>query len=109
MNHTGTVFLSRTPPQITHAECGAFQLQMLLYDRIGQHHIEPWRVTWTGHAAQRFWDEYKARLTPGAALVVELDRAKVHTLNCRPPRSEMHAHVICAALVPPRTGEVDHG
>ncbi|EPD40881.1 hypothetical protein HMPREF9702_03450 [Delftia acidovorans CCUG 15835] len=109
MKHTGTVFLSRTPPQATHAACGAFQLQLLLYDRLGPHRVEPWRVTWTGNAAQRFWNESKARLVPGAALVVELDRAQVHTLHCRPPRSEVHAHMVCAALVPPRSGEEAHG
>jgi hypothetical protein len=33
----------------------------------------------------------------------------VHTLHCRPPRSEVHAHMVCAALVPPRSGEEAHG
>ena len=108
MNHTGTVFLSRTAPEPQRAACGAFQLQLLLYDRLSPHRVEPWRVTWTGLAAQRFWDEHRARLTPGAALVVELERAHIHTLNCRPPRSEMHAHVVCAAMVPPRSGEEQH-
>lgn len=105
MKHTGTVFMSRTAPQTHRAACGAFQLQLLLYDRVGTHRVEPWRVTWTGNAAQRFWNENKARLVPGAALVVELDRAQLHTLACRPPRTEVHAQVVCAAMVPPRSGE----
>lgn len=109
MNHTGTVYLSRTPPQANHAACGAFQLQLLLYDRLGPHRVEPWRVTWTGNAAQRFWTENKERLVPGAAIVVELNHAQVHTLNCKPPRSEMHARMVCAALVPPRSIEETHG
>lgn len=109
MNHTGTVFLSRTAPHTHRTADGVFLLEMLLYDRISQRHIEPWRVTWAGPGAQRFWDEHKAQLIPGAALVVELDSAKVHTLNCRPSRSEVHANVICAALVPPRSKGDAHG
>ena len=94
MRHTGTLFLSRTPPQASTALCGAFQLQLLLLDRLGPHHTEPWRATWTGVAAQRFWQTHHAALLPGTALVVELDRARIHTLACRPPRSEVQAHVI---------------
>ena len=74
MRHTGTLFLSRTPPQASTALCGAFQLQLLLLDRLGPHHTEPWRATWTGVAAQRFWQEHHAALLPGAALEVELER-----------------------------------
>ena len=105
MRHTGTVFLSRTPPQASIAACGAFQLQMLVYDRIGKHHTEPWRVAWSGHSAQRFWNEHQPALVPGAAMVIELERARTHTLNCRPPRSEVHANVVSCAMVPPRSKE----
>lgn len=105
MRHTGTLFLSRTPPQATPTACGAFQLQMLVYDRIGSHHTEPWRVTWTGHSAQRFWTENQQALVPGAALEVELERARTHTLNCRPARSEMHASVVNCALAAARSKE----
>lgn len=105
MRHTGTLFLSRTPPQASTALCGAFQLQVLLLDRLGPHHTEPWRATWTGVAAQRFWQTHHAALLPGAALVVELERARIHTLACRPPRSEVHARVIHCALVPARSKE----
>ena len=100
MRHTGTLFLSRPPPpQASTALCGAFQLQLQLLDRLGPHHTEPWRATWTGVAAQRFWQ------THHAALVVELERARIHTLACRPPRSEVHARVIHCALVPARSRE----
>lgn len=108
MRHTGTVFLSRTPPQASPAACGAFQLQLLVYDRIGSHHTEAWRVTWSGHSAQRFWTEYQQALVPGAAMVIELERARVHTLNCRPPRSEVHANIVSCAMVPPRSKEAAH-
>ena len=105
MRHTGTVFLSRTPPLASHAACGAFQLQLLVYDRIGNHHTEAWRVLWTGQAAQRFWTEYQQALIPGAAMVIELERARLHTLNCRPPRSEVHANIVSCAMVPARSKE----
>ena len=105
MRHTGTLFLSRTPPQASTARCGAFQLQMLLLDRLGPHHTEPWHVTWAGAAAQRFWLEHRSALLPGAVMVVELERARIHALNCCPPRSEMHAFVTHCALVPARSGE----
>lgn len=109
MRHTGTLFLSRTPPQASTAACGAFQLQLLIYDRIGPHHTEAWRVTWTGSSAQRFWQEHQQELVPGAAIVMEMERARVHTLNCRPPRSEIHASVIHCAMVPARIKELSHG
>lgn len=105
MNHTGTVYLSRTPPLATTAACGVFQLELLVYDRLGNHHVEPWRVTWSGQSAQRFWDEYKCELTPGRALVVSLERARIHSLVCRPPRNEMLANVLSCALVPARSKE----
>lgn len=105
MNHTGTVFLSRTPPQATNAACGVFQLELLVLDRIGKHHVEPWRVTWTGQNAKLFWDENKSELTPGRALVVSLERAHIHSLVCRPPRTEMLATVLHCALVPARSTE----
>ena len=103
MRHTGTLYLSKTAPQASMAQCGAFQLQVLLLDRLGPHHTEPWRVTWTGVGALRFWQENASALQAGAALVVELERAQIHTLNCRPPRSEVHARMLHCALVPPRS------
>lgn len=106
MRHTGTVFLSRTPPQASMASCGVFQLQMLVYDRLSTHHIEPWRVTWNGLSAKRFWDDCAPALIPGAAMVMELEQARIHALDCRPPRTEMHASVVSCALVPARSREV---
>ncbi len=100
MNHTGTVFLSRTPPQATKAAGDVFQLELLVYDRLGSHHVEPWRVTWSGQNAQCFWEENKSELTPGRALIVSLERARIHSLVCRPPRTEMLANVLSCALVP---------
>lgn len=73
MRHTGTLFLSRTPPQASTALCGAFQLQLLLLDRLGPHHS--------------FWQENASTLKAGAALVVELERVQIPTLNCHPLRS----------------------
>ena len=108
MRHTGTLYLSKTAPQASMARCGAFQLQVLLYDRRRTHHIEPWRVPWTGRSAQRFWLEHAATLKPGAAVVVELERAQIHSLLCRPPRSELRATVVSCAPVPARSREVSN-
>lgn len=77
MRHTGTLFLSRPPPPAA-----------------GQH-----------GAVRRFWQTHHAALLPGTALVVELERARIHTRACRPPRSEVHASVIHCALVPARSQE----
>lgn len=102
VRHTGTMFLSRTKPDVGAAANGDFQLLLLLFDRIGPHAVEPWRVTWAGPDAKRFWDEHKAQLVPGAALTVSLERARIHTLRSQPPQCEIHARVIEADLAPAR-------
>lgn len=78
MRHIGTLFLSRTPPQVSTVLCGAFQLQLLLLDRLGPHHTEPWRATLTGVAAQRFWRKNHTALMP-ARNREEADRKAVIT------------------------------
>ena len=75
MRHTGTLFLSRPPAA-------------------GQR-----------DAVRCFWQTHHAALLPGAALVVELERARIHTRACRPPRSEAHASVIHCARVLARSQE----
>lgn len=75
MRHTGTLFLSHTPPQASTALCGAF----------GKHTMQ--------------------HRCPAPPLVVELERARIHTRACRPPRNEVHARVIHCARVPARSQE----
>lgn len=61
-----------------------------------------------GPRAQRFWLEHTATLKPGAAVVVELERAQIHTLYCRPPRSELLATVVSCTLASARSREVSN-
>lgn len=101
MRHTGTLYLSRQRPQAAPARCGTFQLQLLAYDRLGPHQTEPWRLIWTGPAAQRFWLQHQADLVPGAVLHVELQAARIHTLYTRPPSAELQARVLSMSLPTP--------
>lgn len=100
MKHTGMLFLSRHRPYAGRAKCGVFQLQLQAFDRIGQHQTEMWQITWSGPAAQRFWEKHEAALKPGCALQVELEKARTHTLYTRPPTACVHARVISMELVP---------
>lgn len=100
MKHTGMLFLSRHRPYAGRAKCGVFQLQLQAFDRIGQHQTELWQITWSGPSAQRFWEKHEAALKPGAALQVELEQARTHTLYTRPPTACVHARVITMELVP---------
>jgi hypothetical protein len=100
MQHTGMLFLSRHRPQAGRARCGAFQVLLQAYDRIDTHQTELWQITWTGPAAQRFWQQHERDLKPGAALQVTLERARLHTIFTRPPQSAVHARVISMEYVP---------
>ena len=100
MRHTGMLFLNRQRPSAGHAKCGTFQLQLSAYDRQDQHQTELWYLTWTGPAAQRFWQRHEADLKPGAVIKVELEKARTHTLYTRPPQSFIRARVISMEFVP---------
>ena len=100
MQHTGMLFLSRARPQVGRAKDGVFQIQLMVYDRLGQHQTETWRITYSGAAAQRFWDQHEADLKPGCALQVELEDARTHTIYTRPPVAEIRAKVVCMQYLP---------
>lgn len=100
MQHTGMLFLSRHRPHAGRAKCGVFQIQLQAYDRIDKHQTELWQITWSGPAAQRFWEKHEAALKPGAVLQVTLEAARTHTLYSRPPIAFMHARVVTMELVP---------
>ena len=100
MQHTGLLFLSRQRPQAGRTRCGAFQVQLHAHDRIDACQAPLWCITWTGPAALRFWQQHEGQLKPGAALQVQLERARLHTLYTRPPSASVHARVISLALVP---------
>lgn len=100
LRHTGMMFLSRTKPEAGPAANGDFQLQLLLFDRLGPGVVEPWRVAWAGPDADHFWQQHRADLQPGAVLQVTLERARIHLMLCSPPRCEIQARVVTAKLVP---------
>lgn len=100
MRHTGMLFLSRHRPQAGCAKCGAFQVQLQVYDRLDKHQTETWCITWTGPAAHRFWQQHEHNLKPGAVLQVELEHARLHTIFSRPPQAIVHARVIQMEYVP---------
>ena len=64
MQHTGTLFLSKTRPLAGPVDSGTFQLQLFAVDRIGAHQVEPWRLLWTGPEAQLFWETLWPRGNP---------------------------------------------
>lgn len=100
LRHTGTMFLSRTKPEASAAANGTFQLQLLLFDRLGPGVVEPWRVAWAGPEAHHFWQQHEADLVPGAVLKVTLERARIHLIFSKPPICEIHARVITVDLAP---------
>lgn len=51
MQHTGTLFMSKTRPAADTVNSGVFQLQLFTVDRIGAQQVEPWRLLWTGPEA----------------------------------------------------------
>lgn len=103
MQHTGTLYLSKTKPEIAEHE-GQFALLLLLMDNLGKQGLEPYRVRWTGPEAQAFWASHKGDLTPGAALDVELSNVRAMSGATRPPMPELRARVARMRLRPRRTG-----
>lgn len=100
MQHTGMLFLSRARPQVGRAKDGVFHIQLMAYDRLGQHQTETWRITYSGAAAERFWGQHEGDLKPGCALQVELEEARTHTIYTRPPVAEIRAKVVTMKHLP---------
>lgn len=109
MRHTGMLFLSRHRPIAGHSKCGTFQVQLQVYDRINPHQTEPWQITWAGPDAQHWWQQHGPHLKPGAALQVELETARTHTLYTRPPQSFIQARVISLEIAPAAHKSHAHG
>lgn len=98
MRAQGTVFMSRTRPVADTSADGKFSLVLLAMDRIDSHRVEPWRITWTGEEARAFWDAHATRLTPGAALQVDVERVRSFTQGrCAP---EIHARAVAVSMLP---------
>lgn len=101
MQHTGLLFLGKTRPQVGAASNGTFQLQLLAFDRIAAHQVEPWRLLWTGPAAQHFYETHGAD-GPGAGTAL-----RVHCSNARAYQggragTEIVAHIVACDIAPKR-------
>ena len=99
MRACGTVYLGKTAPLATTAADGTFALTLLAFDRIGAHKVEPWRITYTGLGAQLWWACYRAELTPGQPINVELEHLRTFTYG-RGGTPEVHAQVTRITLAP---------
>ncbi|WP_343593792.1 hypothetical protein [Paracidovorax wautersii] len=99
MQHTGTLFLSKTKPEITTHE-GQFALVLLLMDNLGKQGLEPYRVRWLGPEAEAFWHAHQADMTPGAVLDVDLTHVRAVSGATRPPMPELRARVVRMTLRP---------
>lgn len=104
MQHTGTLFLSKTKPETTTHE-GQFALVLLLMDNLGKQGLEPYRVRWTGPEAEAFWNTHRADLVPGAVLQVELSNVRAFTGTTYPPMPELRARVVSMKYCPKRSPE----
>ena len=101
MHHTGLLFLGKTRPLAGLASDGAFQLQLFTLDRIGPHQVEPWRLLWSGPAAQHFYETHGAD-GPGAGTAL-----RVHCSNARAHQggragAEIVAHIVACDIAPKR-------
>ena len=105
MQHTGLLFLSKTRPLAGMASDGAFQLQLFVLDRIGQHQVEPWRLLWRGPKAQLFHALHGVD-GPGAgtALRVQCSNARAHQSGR--VGAEIVAHVVTCEIALQRTSDV---
>ena len=83
MTAQGIVFLSQTKPLATQAADGTFALTLLVFDRMGPHQVEPWRVTWSGPKAVTFWGEAQASLKPGQPLFLRAEKLRNFTVGGR--------------------------
>lgn len=63
MTAQGMLFMSHTKPLACRALDNTFTLQLLAFDRMGPHQVEPWRITWSGAKAEQFWLRFKDQLS----------------------------------------------
>lgn len=77
MKATGELYLSRLKPSVTVAAGGVFVLSMQAYDPVKDHDKQPWRLLWSGPVAKAFWQQYRAKLLPGAVLDVHVGQIRL--------------------------------
>lgn len=98
MHHTGTLYMSKAKPETGRAEDGAFRLTLQLIDRLGVYETQLYRVRWEGPAAEAFWQQHGAALTPGAVLHAELTRLRVYVGATFPPVPELRGRVVALQM-----------
>ena len=97
---SGTLYLSKTSPLATRALDGTFALTLLAFDRLGVHQVEPWRITWSGPGAFRFWTTHGHHsLKPGQPIEVQLERIRTFTSG-KWATPESHAVATSIQLAP---------
>lgn len=99
MRANGVLFLGKTGPLAIPAADGTFVLTLLAFDRIGTHQVEPWRITWGGEQAHRFYDENRSLLRAGQPIEVELECIRTFTVG-RYGAAESHAKACSIKLAP---------
>lgn len=102
MRATGTLFMSKTRPEVSRGEQNQFQLVLLLMDNQGAKRIEAYRVRWVGPEAEAFWNAQRNNLVPGAIVEVELTHLRAFTGATYPPLPELRGRVVRAAVIPKR-------
>lgn len=107
MTAQGMLFLSHTKPLVTKASDGTFALTLLAFDRVGPHQVEPWRITWSGCKAERFWLIFKDQLKAGQPLTVRCEKLRNFTNGQRSggPEFVVQATSIELAPAPCKRGE----
>lgn len=95
----GLMFVPRARPLAGLSGDGRFQLTLPLLDRIAPGRTEIWLAHWTGEAAQAWWAQHQAEITPGTPLHVELSAPRCHF--CRNSRTpEIHARIESIEFAP---------
>lgn len=94
MKAAGLLFMSHTKPLATVAKDGTYQLTLLAFDRMGPHRVEPWRITYSGPAAQAWYDTNGAHLVAGTPLQVKLAKLRNFTNGSRSGGPEFVCDVI---------------
>ena len=96
---TGPLYLAKTAPQAQRAADGTFAIVLLAMDRIADHQVESYRITYSGPWAELFWQAHGRDLTPGQPINVQLQKLRTFT-NGRNGAPEIHARATHIDLMP---------
>lgn len=100
MTASGVVYLSNTRPRVTRSADGIFALTLLAFDRVGPHSVEPWRIVWSGPAAQAFWSACQSHLNPGQPIQLQAHTLRNFTTAWRLGGPEIVAQATSIELAP---------